>query len=136
MNSSNFSIARWLLGFEALVCLGPLTLMWLAAMYVVLATPMSDAQIVVPTVIGTLGPVGLLLALYGSAARRSVSSGTFAILALGFAMLAIFQILNPDAAWFAFDWRVWLLNSVLPCVACAHFAALARQKRPDALRPA
>jgi hypothetical protein len=128
MNSSNFSVARWLLGLEALFCLGPLTLMWVAAMYVVLATPLSSAEIVVPTIVGTLGPIGLLLALYGSAARRSVSSATFAMLALGFAVLAVFQLLDPEAAWFAFDWRVWMLNSVLPCVACAHFAAIAHQK--------
>ena len=136
MNSSDFSIARWLLGFEALVCLGPLTLMWMAAMYVVLGTPLSSANIVVPTIVGTLGPIGLLLALHGSVARRSVSSATFALLGLGFAALAIFQVLNPAAAWFAFDWRVWMLNSVLPCVACAHFAALARQKTSDGLMPA
>jgi hypothetical protein len=136
MSSSNFSIARWLLGVEALVCLGPLTLMWVAAMYIVLATPSSGAAIVIPTVIGTLGPIALLLALYGAAVRRSVASGTFAMLAFGFAALALFQILKPDAAWFAFHWRVWMLNSVLPCVACAHFAVLARPQTPDALRPA
>lgn len=120
-----FDVPHWLLSLEVLVCLGPLTLLWLAAMYVVLIDGASGARIVVPTIIGTLGPLSLLLALRVSILRRRVPSALFVVLAVSFAALSVIQLIEPDVAWFAFQWRVWMLNSILPAMACAHLALIA-----------
>lgn len=120
-----FDVSRWLLNLEVLVCLGPLTLLWLAAMYVVLIDGATATSIVVPTIIGTLGPFSLLLALRVSILGRPVPSAWFVILAVSFVALAAIQLIKPAAAWFAFQWRVWMLSSILPAIACAHLAAIA-----------
>lgn len=128
MMRSKFDVARWLLGSEILVCLGPLTLLWMAAIYVVLLGEARGASILVPTIVGTLGPIGLFLGLRAVVLRRSVSRASFAILAVSFAVVAALQLVKPDATWFAFEWRVLMLNSILPGIACAHLALIASGK--------
>jgi hypothetical protein len=122
MNHSKLDVPRWLLCVEILVCLAPLTLLWTIAMYMVVVAKASATSIVVPTVIGTIGPIGLLLALRLVVMRRPVTGTSFAILSFCFAVLAALLYLAPGVTWFASDWRVWMLISVLPCVACAHLA--------------
>lgn len=128
MTRSRLHVARWLLGFEILVFLGPLTLLWLAAMYILLLGEARTASILVPTIIGTLGPIGLLLGLRVVALRRSASRASFAILAASFAAVALLQLAKLDGTWFAFDWRVVMLNSILPGIACAHLTFMSDEK--------
>jgi hypothetical protein len=122
MIRTRLAIARWLLGVEIVVCLGPLTLLWLAATYIIVFHGARSPNILVPTMIGVLGPVGLWLALRAALLRRAVARTSFAILAASFAAMAVLQIAKHDVTWFGFDWRVLMLNSILPCIACAHLA--------------
>jgi hypothetical protein len=122
MNRLNFETSRGLLGLEASVCLGPLTLLWLIALYTMLSTQSGAASILVPILLGTLGPIALARALYIIALARPIPGTSFAVFALGFATLALLQTTSVATPWFAFDRRVWMLNSILPAVACAHLA--------------
>lgn len=124
MTRLNLDASRWLLGLEALVCLGPLTLIWMAVTHMIFTAQVLDPMVWVPTLIGTLGPVALLLALFTIALRRPVSGAPFALLAVSFAVLAVVHILPLAQPWFDFDWRAWMLISVLPCIACAHLALI------------
>ena len=124
MMRSRFDVARWLLGFEILVCLGPLTLLWMMALDAVLLAEAQTANAVVPMIVGTLGPISLLLGLRVVALRRSVARASFAILAASFIVVAALQVVKPGATWFAFDWRVLMLNSILPGIVCGHLALL------------
>jgi hypothetical protein len=122
MSKSSLNVARWVLGLEVLVCLGPLTLLWIVTACVVGTTGVSTASVLVPIAIATVGPLGLLLAIRTVVMRRAVHPQVFAVLACVFVALALLQITGVATPWFAFDWRVWLLDSVLPGLACAHLA--------------
>jgi hypothetical protein len=128
MMRSRFDVARWLLGFEILVCLGPLTLLWIMALYAVLLADAQTASVVVPTIVGTLGPISLLLGLRVVVLCRSVAPASFAILAVSFIVIAALQVVRPGATWFAFDWRVLMLNSILPGIVCGHLALIGSGK--------
>ena len=123
MSKSSLSVARWVLGLEVLVCLGPVTVLWVVTAYVLGTTGVMTVSVLVPTAIATVGPIGLLLAMRLVVMRRAVPPQLFAVLASVFAVLAVLQITGVATPWFAFDWRVWLLDSVLPGLACAHLAS-------------
>ena len=133
MAKSSLNVARWVLGLEALACLGPLTLLWAIALYTLGPTVVSTSSVIAPIGIATLGPLGLLLAVLGVVLRRDIPANLFALLALAFAALGLLQLTPMNTLWwFAFDWRVWLLDSILPGLACAHlaFVRLKEQARP------
>jgi len=134
MVTSSQNLARWVLGLEVLVCMGPLTLMWMAAVYVLGTTANAASGVLVPTALGTAGPIGLLLAIRAVVMRRFVPAKLFVLLAGVFAALALLQLARVGTPWFAFDWRVLLLNSILPAVACAHLALI--EARQNSLRTA
>lgn len=124
MAKSILNVARWVLGLEALACLGPLTLLWIITLYTLGTTEASARSIIVPITIAAMGPIGLLLAIL-VVVRRNIPANLFALLASAFAASGLLQIIAVDTLWwFAFDWRVWLLNSMLPGLACAHLALI------------
>jgi hypothetical protein len=128
MVTSSRNVARWVLGLEVLVCLGPLTLMWVAALYVLGTTANVPAGILMPTTLGTVGPIGLLLAIRAVAMRRVGPAKVFAVFAGFFATLAVLQLAGVGTLWFDVYWRVLLLNSILPAVACTHLALIGFQE--------
>lgn len=133
MNRSMHDIPRWLLGLEALVCLGPVTLLWSIAVYLALTTANGES-LRMAIIAGTLAPLALLAALWALADAGASLGKLLGALCVAFAALAALQLAYPDATWFAFDWRVWLLNSVLPSAVCAHLALLSfRARRPAAV---
>jgi hypothetical protein len=128
MVTSSRNVARWVLGLEVLVCLGPLTLMWVAALYLVGTTANAASGILVPAALGTVGPIGLLLAIRAVLMRSVAPAKLFAVFAGFFATLALLQITGVGTPWFAVYWRVLLLNSILPAVVCAHLALIGFQR--------
>ena len=131
MLHSNGRLSRPVLALEWLMCFGPLTLLWAVALGVTFRHG-ATLELVVPTLFGTLGPIGLCVTLYAtfSSSRGPrwlplalvAASGTLVALQLGNAVA-----LGRPTQWFASDLQVFVLLSVLPLAGALHFMRLARR---------
>ena len=128
MNRTHVQISSWLFGIEALVCLGPLTLLWCVAV-LNLSRLSGEPNVVWSTLFATIAPIGLLLALRFSAAGKVPSRKVTYSLTAAFLVLGLLQIagMAREAAsagtfWFGFEWKLVVLFSVLPAVCCWHLS--------------
>jgi hypothetical protein len=135
MLSSTARISRPVLVLEWLMCFGPLTLLWAVAVTLIVGHG-PTVEIVVPTLFGTLGPVGLGFALN---ATFSKSHGPrwlpLALVAASVALVAL-QLGNAVGSgmrtqWFESDLQVFVLLSVLPLVGALHLMQLSTRAAAD-----
>jgi hypothetical protein len=133
MLNSNGQISKWILALEWLVCFAPITLLWGVALAMVVGRQDVSVGLVVPTLVGTLGPIALFVSM---AATFGHSSARFAKaargLAVGFGLLSILQLVAAASdgrltlQWFEFNGSVFVLLSLLPLFGCLHLAHLSQ----------
>ena len=136
MLNSNGRISRPVLILEWLMCFGPLTLLWAAALTVISSRDHAPLALFVATALGTLGPIALIVSLRATASKRQNSRRMARVLVVGFAIIVVLQIVSTgargrfDLQWFSFDFGTFLLVSLLPLFGALHFESLARAKTP------
>jgi len=131
MNVSALRVSRWLLVLEWLVCFGPLTLLWMAAVRFIGTGAGASSDLVAAMLLGALGPIALIVALIGT-----VFPGAFPrrwlikSLLLGFFVLGAMQLLAMGKTlgfrWFAYDWSLVVLLAALPLLGCLHLLYASR----------
>jgi hypothetical protein len=136
MNVSSLRVSRWLLVLEWLVCFGPLTLLWIAAVTFIGRGAGPSSDLIAAMLLGALGPIALVAALIGT-----VFPGAFPrrwlikSLLLGFFVLGSMQFLamvkTLGFRWFAFDWSLIVLLAVLPLLGCLHLHYASRLATSD-----
>jgi hypothetical protein len=130
LNRSDLDVSRWLLGLEVLLVFGPGTSGCVDFAYRMLAEPSPfRGDYLVGLLILTPFLAGLLMAPFAISGHRPIWAKVFAVLAAIFGVFVVFQVMGIPGRWFhsaatTFDWRSWMLASVLPCVVCAHIALI------------
>ena len=128
MLNSTGRISRPVLVLEWLMCFGPLTLLWAVALSLIVRLG-ATVEIVVPTLFGTLGPIGLCITLYATFSKsRGPRWLPLALVAASVALVAL-QLGNAVAfgrhtQWFESDLQVFILLSLLPLVGALHLMQL------------
>lgn len=135
MLNSNGGISRPVLILEWLMCFVPLTLLWAAAVTIIISRAHAPLALFVAATFGTLGPIALIVSITATASKRKISSSRIArLLLFGFGLMALLQMLNAgahgrlDMQWLRFDFGTFLLMSLLPLLGALHFDHLARAK--------
>ena len=135
MLNSNGGISRPVLILEWLMCFAPLTLLWAAAVTIIVSRAYVSLEFFVAAAFGTLGPIALIISLTATASKRNVDARrTARLLVAGFAVMALLQILNAAAhgeltsQWLGFHFDTFVLVSVLPLLGALHFERVARAK--------
>ena len=135
MLNLNGRISRPVLILEWMMCFVPLTLLWAAAVTLIVSRDHAPLDLFVAAAFGTLGPIALFVALIATVSKRKVDSRRIArLLVFGFAVMALLQILNMglhgklNLQWLRFDLGTFLLVSLLPLFGALHFERLARTK--------
>jgi hypothetical protein len=130
MNRSRLQVSHWLFGIESLICFGPLTCLWLVAVLNLIRSG-NEPQVFVGTLLATLAPLALVLALRFAAMRASPNRKLVAAIAAGFIALGILQVVgmfnqaaNMNIFWFSIEWRLVVLFSILPALCCWHLTML------------
>jgi hypothetical protein len=139
MLNSNGVISRPVLILEWLMCFVPLTLLWAAAVLLIVTRGQGSLDFFVAAAFGTLGPIALIVSLTATMSTRNVDTRRIArLLVIGFATMALLQILNAGAKdnltsqWLGSDFGIFALASVLPLLGALHLEHLARAKISDA----
>lgn len=131
MLNSTGKISRPVLVLEWLMCFGPLTLLWAVALSVIVRHG-ATVEIVVPTLFGMLGPIGLCVTLYATFSKsRGPRWLPLTLVAASVALVAL-QLGNAvgfgrHTQWFASDLQVVVLLSLLPLVGALHLMQLSRR---------
>jgi hypothetical protein len=135
MLNSNGGISRPVLMLEWLMCFVPLTLLWAAAVTIIFSRTHASLDFFVAAAFGTLGPIALIVSLTATASKRNVEMRRIArLLVMGFAVMALLQILNATAhssftsQWLGLHFHTFVLVSLLPLLGALHFQHLARGK--------
>lgn len=136
MLSLHGGISRPVLILEWLMCFVPLTLIWVAAVTLIVSVDNPPPELFVAAAFGILGPVALIVSLRATASKRKVDSRRIArLLVLGFAAMALLLTLNVGAhgkislQWLGSDFGTFLLVSLLPLFGALHFDRLAHITR-------
>lgn len=136
MMKLNGQISRPVLLLEWLMCFGPLTLLWFAAVRYIVTYDGASLDMFVATATGTLGPVALIASLAATLKGSYARVGLLAVsLSVAFALMLLLRFLDMggegrlNLAWFRFDWSLIVLISLLPLVGCLHLAHLSRSAR-------
>jgi hypothetical protein len=126
MLNSNGKISRPVLVLEWLMCFGPLTRLWAIALSIILSRG-ATIGILIPTLFGTLGPIGLIAALHATLSKSRGTTWLPVALVVGYAaMIALQLVFTRRAQWFESDLQVFVLLSVLPLVGALHLTQLSR----------
>lgn len=135
MLNLNGRISRPVLILEWLTCFVPLTLLWAAAVAMIVSRDHAPLDLFVAAAFGALGPIALIVSLTATASKRKVDARRVArLLVLGFAAMVLLQILNMgvhgkfNLPWLRFDFGTFLLVSLLPLLGALHFERLAQAK--------
>ena len=135
MLNSNGGISRPVLILEWLMCFVPLTLLWVAAVTIIISRAHASLDFFVAAAFGTLGPIALIVSLTATASKRHVDTRRIArLLVIGFGVMALLQILNVGmhgkltSQWLGFHFHTFALVSLLPLLGALHFQHLARHK--------
>ena len=130
MNRSHAQVSGWLYGIESLICFGPLTALWYVAILNI-GRFSNEPRIMTGLLFATLAPIALFLSLRYAALRKSPGRKVLLALTAGFVALAILQVVslltqapNFGTFWSNVEWRILVLQSVLPAVCCWHFSML------------
>jgi hypothetical protein len=131
MNDSQLGVSRWVAVLEWLVCFGPLTLLWVASVWVIGTGVETSRETVAAMLIGTLGPVALVAALAGTISSKAFPQRwLIKSLLTGFLVLGVLQLLEMFRTlrvhWFDFDWSLIVLLAVLPLLGCLHLLYASR----------
>jgi hypothetical protein len=135
MLNTNGGISRPVLILEWLMCFVPLTLLWSAAVTMIVSRDYAPLDLFVAAAFGTLGPIALIVSLTATASKCNIDLNRIArLLVFGFAVMALLQVLNAGAhgrlslQWLRFDFGTFFLLSLLPLLGALHFDHLARAK--------
>lgn len=136
MLSLHGGISRPVLILEWLMCFVPLTLLWVAAVTLIVSLDRAPPDLFLAAAFGTLGPIALIVSLRTTASRRNVDSGRYARwLVFGFAAMVLLQQLNAGVndeirlQWLRFDFGTFLLVCLLPLFGALHFDRFAHIAR-------
>jgi len=138
MNRSSLLVSKWVIGLEALLCFGPLTLLWLVAV-AKLPQFMGEPKVLFDIAVITISPLSLLLALrfvlFGNLLRRNLLiSLAIAFLAVGVLMIAGKWLRAGRAfLWSDVEWNLPILVSIMPALCCWHLSLFAKNP-PESLR--
>jgi hypothetical protein len=142
MLNSNSGISRPVLILEWLMCFVPLTLLWAAAVTLIVSHGQGSLDFLVAAAFGALGPIALIVTIAATVSTRNVNTPRIArVLVVGFAVMALLQILNAGAKdnltsqWLGFHFSTFVLVSLLPLLGALHFQHLARGKVSAASLP-
>jgi hypothetical protein len=135
MLNSDSGISRPVLMLEWLMCFVPLTLLWAAAVTIIVSRAHASLDFFVAAAFGTLGPIALIVSLTTTASKRNVDTRRIArLLVMGFALMALLQILNaaahsnPTSQWLGFHFHTFALVSLLPLLGALHFEHAGRRQ--------
>lgn len=131
MWNSTGRISRPVLVLEWLMCFGPLTLLWAVALSIIVRHG-AAVETVVPTLFGTLGPIGLCVTMYATFSKSRGPRWLPLALVAASVTLVAWQLGNAVALgrhtqWFASDLQVFVLLSLLPLVGALHLMQLSRR---------
>jgi hypothetical protein len=130
MSVSRLGVSRWVAVLEWLVCFGPLTLLWLAAVSFI-GTGVDTARVITVMLIGALGPIALVAALAGTISSKAFPQPwLIKSLLAGFLLLGVLQLLEMSKAvrlhWFDVNGSPFVLLAVLPLLGCLHLLYASR----------
>lgn len=136
MLSLHGGISRPVLILEWLMCFVPLTLVWVAAVNLIVSLDHAPPDLFLAAAFGTLGPIALIVSLRKTASKRNIESRRYArLLVLGFAAMVLLQMLNAGVnneislQWLRFDFGTFVLVCLLPLFGALHFDRLAHIAR-------
>jgi hypothetical protein len=131
MNRSSLLVSKWVIGIEALLCFGPLSLLWFIAV-ARLHQFLHEPKVLVDIALTAIDPLSLIIALrfvlLGKALNRSLQlSLAIAFLGIGLLMIAG-KYLMPNQAffWGGVEWELIALFSILPAFCCWHLSLFAK----------
>jgi hypothetical protein len=131
MSVSRLGVSRWVAALEWLACFGPLTALWVASVSVISTGVNTSRAMVAAMLIGTLGPVALVVALAGTVSSKAFPQRwLIKALLTGFLVLGVLQLLEMSRTvrvhWFDFNWSLIVLLAVLPLLGCLHLLYASR----------
>jgi hypothetical protein len=131
MSVSRLGVSRWVAVLEWLVCFGPLTALWVAAVSYIGTGVETSRATLAAVLIGTLGPVALITALAGTISSKAFPQRwLIKSLLTGFLVLGLLQVLEMFRTlrvhWFDFDWSLIVLLALLPLLGCLHLLYASR----------
>jgi hypothetical protein len=131
----NAEVSRSVLMLEWLMCFGPLTLLWVAAVRYIAIYKDASTDILIATATGTLGPLALVAAFAATLTKTHARYARLAtILATAFGAMMLLRLVDMggqgrlNLAWFKFDWSLIVLISLLPMLGCLHLVYLSRPR--------
>lgn len=131
MLNANGRISRPVLMLEWLMCFGPVTLLWVAALSSLIRHG-ATSEIVFPALLGALGPIGLCVTMYATFSKSRAPRWLPLALMSASVTLVAWQLSNvvelgTRTQWFASDLQVFVLLSLLPLAGALHFVQLSRR---------
>jgi hypothetical protein len=105
--------------------------LWAVALSVIVRHG-ATVEIVVPTLFGTLGPIGLCVTTYATFSKLRVPRWLPLALVAASVTLVAWQLgnavgLGRHTQWFASDLQIFVLLSLLPLVGALHLTQLSRR---------
>lgn len=131
MNHSSLLVSKWVVGLEALLCFGPLSLLWFAAV-ARLNLFFGEPWILFDTAIITIAPLSLILAFRFVLFDRHPSRPLMRTLSITSLAIGVIMIIGkysrPGQAflWSEVEWSLPVLASFLPALCCWHLSMFAK----------